>query len=141
MRQDDGGIGGVRTCQWVTVMSVVLGNMFLNNTIRPDVAVRYAKPGKGPINMTDTATVVTVIDACARAGVPSLLVSAPGFGKTSLVRSLAKAQGIACETVLGSLREPSDFAGLPIVGEDGVRMEPRFGPNDSTPPGSASCFG
>ncbi|SUA31644.1 ATPase [Mycolicibacterium fortuitum] len=105
-------------------MSVLLGNMLLNNTIRPDVAVRYAKPGKGPIDMTDTATVVTVIDACARAGVPTLLISPPGQGKSSLVRSLAEAQGVACETVLGSLREPSDFAGLPIVGEDGVRMEP-----------------
>ena len=29
-----------------------------------------------------------------------------------------------CETVIGSLREPSDFAGLPVVHDDGVRMEP-----------------
>jgi hypothetical protein len=28
------------------------------------------------------------------------------------------------EPVIGSLREPSDFAGLPVIGEDGVRMEP-----------------
>ena len=29
-----------------------------------------------------------------------------------------------CETVIGSLREPSDFAGLPVVTDDGVRLEP-----------------
>ena len=28
-----------------------------------------------------------------------------------------------CKTVLGSLREPSDFAGLPVVREHGVTLE------------------
>src|SRR5207248_9254246 len=36
----------------------------------------------------------------------------------------AEADGVPCETVIGSLREPSDFAGLPVVTDDGVRMEP-----------------
>src|SRR6202035_719206 len=32
--------------------------------------------------------------------------------------------GVRCEAVIGSLREPSDFAGLPVVTDDGVRLEP-----------------
>lgn len=73
--------------------------------------------------MPDLATAVTVVDACGRAGVPSLLISGPGMGKSSLVRALAASEGVLCETVLGSLREPADFAGLPVVRESGVRLE------------------
>jgi len=73
--------------------------------------------------MADAASTVTVMDACGRAGVPVLLLSGPGMGKTSLVQSLAAAQDVLCEVVNGSLREPSDFAGLPVLGDDGVRLE------------------
>lgn len=62
--------------------------------------------------MADLATAVTVLDANGRAGVPSLLISGPGMGKSSLVRGLAAADGVLCKTVLGSLREPSDFGDL-----------------------------
>ena len=54
--------------------------------------------------MADLATAVTVLDANGRAGVPSLLISGPGMGKSSLVRGLAAADGVLCKTVLGSLR-------------------------------------
>ena len=40
---------------------------------------------------------------------------APGTGKTSVIRALADAAGLPCETVIASIREPSDFAGLPVV--------------------------
>lgn len=69
--------------------------------------------------MTNLATTVTVIDACGRVHVPVLLISDPGMGKSSLVRGLAAAQGMPCETVLGSIREPADVAGLPVVSDDG----------------------
>lgn len=55
--------------------------------------------------MADLATAVTVLDANGRAGVPSLLISGPGMGKSSLVRGLAAADGVLCKTVLGSLRD------------------------------------
>lgn len=74
--------------------------------------------------MPDLATVITVIDACGRARVPSLLWSPPGMGKSSLVHGLAQASGVPCETVLGSIREPADVGGLPVVGEQGVSLEP-----------------
>lgn len=74
--------------------------------------------------MTDLATAITVIDACGRGGVPVLLLSDPGMGKSSLVRALATAEGVPCETVLGSIREPADVAGLPVVTGDGLVLEP-----------------
>jgi len=73
--------------------------------------------------MTDLATTITVLDACGRARVPALLISEPGMGKSSLIRSLAASNQMLCETVLGSIREPADFAGLPVVTDDGVRLE------------------
>src|SRR6201994_368216 len=56
------------------------------------------------------------------ARVPVLLWGAPGTGKTSAIRAMAQVMGLPCETVIASIREPSDFAGLPIVVGDGVRF-------------------
>jgi hypothetical protein len=59
------------------------------------------------------------------ARVPVLLWGAPGTGKTSVIRAMAEAMGLPCETVIASIREPSDFAGLPVVsGGDSVRFAP-----------------
>jgi len=58
------------------------------------------------------------------AGVPVLLWGPPGTGKSSVVRDLAERLGWPCEVVIASIREPSDFAGLPIVADGGVRFAP-----------------
>ena len=58
------------------------------------------------------------------ARVPVLLWGAPGTGKTSAIRAMAEAMGLPCETVIASIREPSDFAGLPIVVGGEVRFAP-----------------
>ncbi|MBV9093339.1 MAG: AAA family ATPase [Streptosporangiaceae bacterium] len=58
------------------------------------------------------------------ARVPVLLWGAPGTGKTSAIRAMAQAMGLPCETVIASIREPSDFAGLPIVAGGQVRFAP-----------------
>jgi hypothetical protein len=42
----------------------------------------------------------------------------------TLIQAAAAADDVPCETIIGSLREPSDFAGLPVVTDDGVRLEP-----------------
>lgn len=73
--------------------------------------------------MSDLATTVTVIDACGRAGVPVLLLGDPGIGKSSLVRGIAENEDLLCETVLGSIREPADLAGLPVVTDAGVVLD------------------
>lgn len=67
---------------------------------------------------------LAVLRAAHIAKVATLLWSPPGRGKSSLVRTLAAAEGLPCETVLASLSEPSDFAGLPVVTDSGVRFEP-----------------
>lgn len=74
--------------------------------------------------MTDLTTTVTVIDACGRAHVPVLLLSDPGMGKSSLIRGIAANDGVPCETVLGSIREPADVAGLPIITDGGAVLDP-----------------
>jgi len=58
------------------------------------------------------------------ARVPVLLWGAPGTGKTSAVRAMADAMGLPCETVIASIREPSDFAGLPVITGATVHFAP-----------------
>jgi hypothetical protein len=55
---------------------------------------------------------------CISARVPVLLWGAPGEGKTAVVESAAE-QGWHVETLIVSHYEPSDFAGLPVIGADG----------------------
>jgi hypothetical protein len=57
-------------------------------------------------------------------GQPVLLWGGPGEGKTSLVEQVASLLGRPCEVVIGSLREASDFAGIPIRNGDGVTFAP-----------------
>ena len=74
----------------------------------------------GPVN--DQADVVEALGVAVAARVPVVLWGAPGTGKTSVVRALADAAGWPCETVIASIREPSDFAGLPIINR-GERLD------------------
>jgi len=58
-------------------------------------------------------------------GLPVALRGRPGVGKTSLVLSTARDLGAACEVVVGSLREPTDIGGLPVLTENGtVKLAP-----------------
>lgn len=68
--------------------------------------------------------VVEALGVAVGAGVPVLLWGAPGTGKTSAIRAMAERAGWPCETVIAAIREPSDFAGLPVVAGDEVRMMP-----------------
>lgn len=62
------------------------------------------------------------------ANLPVLLWGEPGIGKSAGLEQLAGGLGLPLETVIASVHEPSDFAGLPIVGDDpavtGVPMAP-----------------
>lgn len=59
---------------------------------------------------------------------PVLLWGEPGIGKSAGMEQLAAGLGLMLETVIASVHEPSDFAGLPVVGDDpavtGVPMAP-----------------
>ncbi len=56
--------------------------------------------------------------------VPTLLWGPPGVGKTSTVKAIGEALGLPVEVVIASIREPSDFAGLPVVSNGAVRLAP-----------------
>jgi MoxR-like ATPases len=62
------------------------------------------------------------------ANLPVLLWGEPGIGKSAGMEQLARGLGVPLETVIASVHEPSDFAGLPVVGPDpattGVPMAP-----------------
>ncbi|MDO5503092.1 MAG: AAA family ATPase [Actinomycetia bacterium] len=55
---------------------------------------------------------------CVSTRIPVLLWGNPGEGKTAVVEA-ASSQGWHIETVIITHSEPSDFAGLPVVGADG----------------------
>jgi len=70
------------------------------------------------------AATTEALSLAVAARVPVLLWGAPGTGKTSALRALADAAGLPCEVVIASIREPSDFAGLPVVIDGEVRFAP-----------------
>ncbi|MFF0013565.1 AAA family ATPase [Streptomyces sp. NPDC005374] len=62
------------------------------------------------------------------ADLPVLLWGEPGIGKTAALTQLAATLDLPLTTVIASVHEPSDFSGLPVVGDDpatqGVPMAP-----------------
>jgi AAA domain (dynein-related subfamily) len=62
------------------------------------------------------------------ADLPVLLWGEPGIGKTAALTQLGAALDLPLTTVIASVHEPSDFSGLPVVGDDpaeqGVPMAP-----------------
>ncbi|TMR12112.1 AAA family ATPase, partial [Nonomuraea turkmeniaca] len=58
------------------------------------------------------------------ANLPVILWGSPGTGKTSAVLALGRRLGLPVEVVVGSIREPSDFAGLPVVRDGGTWLAP-----------------
>ena len=74
--------------------------------------------------MTDQATAIEALGIAVAARVPVLLWGAPGTGKTSAVKAMAAELSWPCETVIAAIREPSDFAGLPVVTNGAVKFAP-----------------
>ncbi|GIG62675.1 ATPase AAA [Longispora fulva] len=62
------------------------------------------------------------------ADLPVLLWGEPGIGKTAALTQLAEELDLPLTTVIASVHEPSDFSGLPVIGDDpavqGVPMAP-----------------
>jgi AAA domain (dynein-related subfamily) len=62
------------------------------------------------------------------ADLPVLLWGEPGIGKTAALNHLADSLNLPLTTVIASVHEPSDFSGLPVIGDDpavqGVPMAP-----------------
>jgi hypothetical protein len=71
-------------------------------------------------------SIIEALGVAVAARTPVLLWGGPGTGKTSAVLALARSAGLPHEVVIASIREPSDFAGLPVVSDGGdvVHMAP-----------------
>ncbi|GAA1981803.1 sigma 54-interacting transcriptional regulator [Catenulispora subtropica] len=71
---------------------------------------------------------VQALALATAANLPVLLWGQPGIGKSSTLVQLARGLELPLETVIASVHDPSDFAGLPVVGADpaarGVAMAP-----------------
>ncbi|MQS11073.1 AAA domain-containing protein [Streptomyces kaniharaensis] len=73
-------------------------------------------------------TQLEALTLAVAADLPVLLWGEPGIGKTAALTQLATTLDLPLTTVIASVHEPSDFSGLPIVGDDpaeqGVPMAP-----------------
>lgn len=70
-------------------------------------------------NLVKTAVAIMI-----QARIPVLLWGSPGVGKTAWVGSVGDQLEAQTETVILSLREPADVGGLPILTDEGVKLEP-----------------
>ncbi|MEV0379571.1 MoxR family ATPase [Nonomuraea sp. NPDC050643] len=64
------------------------------------------------------------LSVAVAANLPVILWGSPGTGKTSAVLALGERLGLPVEVVVGSIREPSDFAGLPVLRDGGTWFAP-----------------
>ncbi|MGW6698212.1 AAA family ATPase [Nocardia sp. NPDC055049] len=75
-----------------------------------------------------TNTQLEALTLAVAADLPVLLWGEPGIGKTAALTQLAESLELPLTTVIASVHEPSDFSGLPIIGDDpatqGVPMAP-----------------
>ncbi|MFF3171243.1 AAA family ATPase [Streptomyces sp. NPDC057900] len=73
-------------------------------------------------------TQLEALTLAVAADLPVILWGEPGIGKTAALTQLAASLELPLTTVIASVHEPSDFSGLPVVGDDpaeqGVPMAP-----------------
>ena len=72
----------------------------------------------------DAVAVGEALSVSVQAGVPVLLWGSPGLARPPSSRALGESLGWPTEIVIGSIREPADFAGLPVVINGSVEMAP-----------------
>ncbi|MFI9235527.1 AAA family ATPase [Streptomyces sp. NPDC053079] len=84
--------------------------------------LRDATTEPRPDNQLEALTLAVAAD------LPVLLWGEPGIGKTAALTQLAESLELPLTTVIASVHEPSDFSGLPVIGDDpaeqGVPMAP-----------------
>ncbi len=60
-----------------------------------------------------------------QANIPVIVIGEPGTGKTAIIeQTIAPSLNMRHETVIASIRDVTDFSGLPIVTENGVTLAP-----------------
>ena len=79
------------------------------------------KPPAAGATQADTLTAMQILLA---ADVPVLLWGDPGTGKTATIEAFARRAGWRTVSVIASIHDPTDFAGLPVRTDAGVVFEP-----------------
>ncbi|MFF4586135.1 AAA family ATPase [Streptomyces sp. NPDC001388] len=75
-------------------------------------------------------TQLEALTLAVAADLPVLLWGEPGIGKTAALTQLATALDLPLTTVIASVHEPSDFSGLPVVGDDPAEQGVPLAPPD-----------
>lgn len=114
----------------------------LQNSVMPETTLAPAPlsdldvAGELLALLRDTATEprpdmqLEALTLAVAADLPVLLWGEPGIGKTAALTQLATALDLPLTTVIASVHEPSDFSGLPIVGDDPARQGVPMAPPD-----------
>ena len=101
---------------------------FAARTLRLDVAADLLTLLRDTTTEPRPDTQLEALTLAVAADLPVLLWGEPGIGKTAALQQLAASLQLPLTTVIASVHEPSDFSGLPVVGDDpavqGVPMAP-----------------
>ncbi|RKE22949.1 AAA family ATPase [Streptomyces sp. TLI_171] len=73
---------------------------------------------------------IEALTLAVAADLPVLLWGEPGIGKTAALTQLAAELDLPLTTVIASVHEPSDFAGLPVIGADPANQGVPLAPPD-----------
>ena len=79
------------------------------------------RPTAADATQADTLAAMQILLA---AGIPVLLWGDPGTGKTHTIEAFARRAGWRTVSVIASIHDPTDFAGLPVRTDAGVVFEP-----------------
>ena len=79
------------------------------------------RPPTAGATQADTLAAMQILLA---AGIPVLLWGDPGTGKTHTIEAFARRAGWRTVSVIASIHDPTDFAGLPVRTDAGVVFEP-----------------
>ena len=82
------------------------------------------KQQESPAVGATQADTLAAMQVLLAAGVPVLLWGDPGTGKTHTVEAFARRAGWCTVSVIASIHDPTDFAGLPVRTDAGVVFEP-----------------
>ncbi len=76
------------------------------------------------LNLAQTVTLLAALlqapNPNGGLGLPVLITGPPGVGKTAVIGQLFRALRLRLLVIIASLREPTDFGGIPVVTTDGI---------------------
>jgi len=84
----------------------------------------YSEFEEATFMSNQSGLVLEALSLAVAARVPVLLWGPPGAGKSSAVEDMCRSIDTTYEVVIASIREPSDFSGLPVITDNGVEFAP-----------------